>query len=43
MVQKPTTAKAQAMPEAALQAGPVDFVLSVEQMAEVLRAIGAPE
>jgi two-component system, chemotaxis family, protein-glutamate methylesterase/glutaminase len=41
LVQDPTTAKSPAMPRAALaMAGPVDFVLSLEQMPAVLRAWG---
>jgi two-component system, chemotaxis family, protein-glutamate methylesterase/glutaminase len=41
LVQDPATAKSPAMPRAALAlAGPVDFVLSLEQMPAVLRAWG---
>ncbi|RKH72326.1 chemotaxis protein CheB [Corallococcus aberystwythensis] len=40
LVQTPASAKASTMPRAALAAGPVDFVLPLEQMPAVLRAWG---
>ncbi|NOK23602.1 chemotaxis protein CheB [Corallococcus carmarthensis] len=40
LVQTPSTARASTMPSAALAAGPVDFVLPLEQMPAVLRAWG---
>ncbi|MFP2898300.1 chemotaxis protein CheB [Corallococcus sp. 4LFB] len=39
-VQKPDTARVALMPAAALTAGPVDFVLPLEQMPAVFRAGG---
>ncbi|MBN8231591.1 chemotaxis protein CheB [Corallococcus macrosporus] len=40
LVQKPDTARVATMPAAALAAGPVDFVLPLEQMPAVFRAWG---
>ncbi|RKH73731.1 chemotaxis protein CheB [Corallococcus interemptor] len=40
LVQEPSTARAPTMPQAALAAGEVDFVLPLEQMPAVLRAWG---
>ncbi len=39
VVQEPTTARAPTMPAAALKAGPVDFVVSLEQIAGLLRTM----
>ena len=41
-VEAPTTAQYRVMPEAALARGPVDFVLPLEQMVSLLRALGRP-
>ncbi|NPD26790.1 chemotaxis protein CheB [Corallococcus sp. AB004] len=40
LVQAPNTARSPAMPQAAVAAGPVDFVLPLEQMPAVFRAWG---
>ncbi|GEL72167.1 chemotaxis protein CheB [Myxococcus virescens] len=40
LVQRPDTAHVATMPAAALARGPVDFVLSLEQLADLLRRVG---
>ena len=42
VVQQPDTAQVPFMPKAALARGPADFVLSLDQLSRLLRAMGGP-